>query len=268
MDARDPDAPSALPPDLPAGEELRADPAQAAALLHEKMDPALLGVGSGYLLEFMTRVGSSSKRLMGPDGRPLLRWQDDLILAMIPEDATVLDLGCGGGELLARLMGEKGVRGQGVELDPEAVFACVERGVPVFQTDLDGGLRGFPERNFDYVVLEETLQTLHQPHVILDELLRVARSGIVSFPNFGYWRVRMDLAVRGRMPVSEWLPFRWFDSPNIHLFTLQDFLDWCREKGVAVVEGHVLAEGQIRELREGDNLYAEEVLLRVEKRAG
>lgn len=234
-------------------------------LLLSKVDPALLGVSTGKLTEFLTHVGSSAPRLKAEDGTPLLRWQDRVIKSIIPEGASVLDLGCGGGELLARLIQEKGVRGQGLELDPEAVFECVERGVPVFQVDLNEGLRGFPDDSFDFVVLEETLQTLVHPREMLDEMLRVGRRGIVSFPNFGYWRIRLDLATRGRMPVSEWLPHRWYDSPNIHLFTLQDFLDWCHETGATVVDGRVLSEGEVRPMGVGDNLYAEEALAVVER---
>ncbi len=176
----------------------------------------------------------------------------------------MLDLGCGNGELLARLIQVKGVRGQGIELDAPAVFQCVARGVPVFQSDLDHGLRGFADQSFDYVVLEETLQTLHRPVDVLREMLRVGRRGIVSFPNFAYWRVRLGLAMTGQMPVTVDLPYRWFDTPNIHLFTLQDFLDWARSSNVRIVESFALADGQVRALRDGDNLYAEEVLSVVE----
>lgn len=193
------------------------------------------------------------------------RWQDKLIEHHIPAGSTVLDLGCGSGELLARLMAVKNVHGQGIELDPEQVYQCVERGVPVFQANLDLGLKGLLDQSFDYVILEETLQTLHRPIDVLQEMLRVGRHGIVSFPNFGYWRVRLSLALGGRMPVTEDLPYRWFDTPNIHLFTLQDFLDWVSAAGVRLVEAQVLSEGAVRGLQQGDNLYAEEVLVVVNR---
>jgi len=192
---------------------------------------------------------------------PPPRWQDEWIEREIEPGTTVLDLGCGEGDLLHRLMRDKGIRGQGVEIDLHAVVRCVARGVPVLQADLDVGLREFPDHSFDYVVLEETVQTLHQPLAVLSDMLRVGRRGIVSFPNFGHWRVRLALALDGRMPVTPTLPYHWYDTPNIHLFTLQDFLDWTATAGARVVRGYALADGVVRPLGPDDNLEAEEVLL-------
>ena len=188
------------------------------------------------------------------------RWQDTIIARHIPRGAGVLDLGCGGGELLARLMQERAVRGQGVELNPEAVVACIQRGVPVLQSDLDAGLRGFPDGSFDAVVLEETLQTLHRPLQILEEMLRVGRMGVVSFPNFGAWRVRLGLALTGRMPITPGLPHRWFDTPNIHLFTIGDFVEWIDSADVRVVQAYAWRAGTVGPLTEDDNLRADEAL--------
>jgi methionine biosynthesis protein MetW len=193
------------------------------------------------------------------------RWQDEIIAAEIPMGARVLDLGCGNGALLERLMRERGVRGQGVEIDPEAVFSCAERGVPVIQADLDEGLRQFPDQTFDVIVLEETLQTLSNPHEMLAEMLRVGRRGIVSFPNFAHWRVLVDLVTHGRMPVTEWLPYPWYETANIHPFTLQDLLDWSGEAGVRLVSGYAFENGSVRPLGPEDNLHAEEVLIVVER---
>ncbi len=250
------------------GRRQRTQSTAAMAALAEqilgKVDPALIGTGAHKISEFLDRVGSSAPRARTPEGEPVQRWQDEIILDLVPEGATVLDLGCGTGELLSRLIETKSAHGQGVELDAEAVFECVGRGVPVIQADLDEGLAGFPDGRFDVVILEETLQTLWRPDEVLREILRVGRRGIVTFPNFGYWRVRLDLATRGRMPLTEWLPFRWYDTPNIHLFSLQDLLDWAAENGMRIVSGHVLAEGVVRPIQPEDNLYAEEALLVVE----
>jgi len=184
-----------------------------------------------------------------------------LIVRAIPRGASVLDLGCGSGELLATLMKRRAVRAQGIELDAHEVMRCIERGVPVFQCDVDQGLAGFADHAFDYVVLEETLQTLRRPMVVLREMLRVGRQSIVSFPNFAWWRVRLSLMMEGRMPETERLPYRWYETPNIHLFTLRDFLEWAEGEGVKILKGYACVNGTVRPLREEDNLEAEEALL-------
>lgn len=242
---------------------------QLATLLLHKVDPALIGTGAGQVKEFLRRVGSTRPGTVQEEEerQSTHRWQDRVIEQEIPVGSSVLDLGCGEGELLSRLRDMKRVRGQGIEIDPGGVMQCVVRNVPVFQIDIESGLKGFPDTCFDYVVLEETLQTLAQPGAVLAEMMRVGRRGIVSFPNFGYWRVRLDLAVRGRMPLTEWLPYRWHNTPNIHLLCLQDFLDWVSENGLSVVDSYVLCEGQVRKLQAEDNIYAEEVLFVIEKSA-
>jgi methionine biosynthesis protein MetW len=194
-----------------------------------------------------------------------LRWQEEIISREIPTGATVLDLGCGDGFLLERLIRERSVRGQGVEIDPDQVFSCVDRGVPVIQADLGAGLRWCSDKSFDVVVLEETLQTLQNPREVLEEMLRVGKRGIVSFPNFAHYRVVVDLAARSRMPVTERLPYYWYESANIHLLTLRDLLDWASSSGVNIVAGFALVEGVPRELRPDDDLVAEEVLVVVER---
>ncbi len=196
------------------------------------------------------------------------RWDHEVIENIIPADSRVLDLGCGGGELLARLAQDKNVRGQGIEIDPEKVFECVGRGVSVFQSDLDAGLDGWTENLFDYVILEETLQTVHNPARVLSEMLRVGQRGIVSFPNFAYWHIRLEIGLGGKMPVNPSLPYRWYDTPNIRLFTIEDFTNLADSAGVVIIEGHVLAEGEVRAIREDDNLFAEEVLFVIESERG
>lgn len=229
--------------------------------LLERIDPALAKLS---IEEIAVALGYAEGKTRASISAPA-RWEDQLIEQIIPQGATVLDLGCGEGELLEKLQRGKNVRGQGIEFDVNAVFGCIARGVPVFQIDLDSGLQGFTDDSFDYVVLEETLQTLRKPVELLQEMLRVGNRGIVSFPNFGFWKVRLDLLLRGKMPVTPRLPYRWHNTPNIHLMTLQDFLDWIHEHRVKVAEAHVFAEGRIRPMQEGDNLYAEQCLFVVER---
>lgn len=208
-------------------------------------------------------VGSWSEG--NPSNATRTRWQDQVIEQEIPPCSSILDLGCGDGELLSRLVTHKQIRAQGVELDAAAVARCIARGVPVVQADLDEGLKGFGENSFDYVILEETLQTLHRPLDVLAGMLRVAHHGIVSFPNFGFWRVRLDLTLRGRMPQTGRLPFQWYNTPNIHLLTLQDFLDWTTANGVTVTKGFAFNNDSVQPLKADDHLFAEEVLLVVSR---
>ena len=164
-----------------------------------------------------------------------------VIAGMVPARSRVLDLGCGDGDLLAELIRARGCRGQGVEADPEAFHACVARGVPVVHADIDAGLPEFQDDGFDVVVLSQTLQATHRPARVLREMMRVGRVGIVSFPNFGHWRLRAALAVRGTMPVTRSLPHPWFSTPNIHLCTLRDFERLVSAEGLRVARRALLA---------------------------
>jgi len=154
----------------------------------------------------------------------------------------VLDLGCGDGALLAYLQSSRGVRGYGVENNPENIVACVARGVNVLQLDLEAGLSGFDSGSFDHVILSQTLQAMHNTASVLGEMLRVGREGIVSFPNFGYWRNRLQV-LAGQMPVSGDLPYAWHNTPNIHLCTLRDFEQLCSGMEARVLERRVLTRG-------------------------
>jgi methionine biosynthesis protein MetW len=162
------------------------------------------------------------------------RFDYKLIEEMVPEGATVLDLGCGDGELLAELVRERHVQGSGVDVDPAAVEACVGRGLSVFHGDLDEGLADYLDGSIEVVILSFSLQQLRRPRMLVREMARVGRLAIVSFPNFAHWSVRGQLLARGRMPVSEELPYQWYETPNIHLCTVNDFRDLCRREGLRI----------------------------------
>ena len=172
------------------------------------------------------------------------RFDFDLIASWIPQGARVLDLGCGDGELLAGLMATRGVKGYGGEIDPERVLAAVGHGVNVIQRDLETGLSMFEDDAFDFVILSQTLQAMRRSDEILKQMLRVGREGIVTFPNFGYWKHRLSILM-GRMPVSESLPYQWYDTPNIHLCTVKDFEALCGTVGAEILDERVLHEGEI-----------------------
>ena len=157
-----------------------------------------------------------------------------LIQDMVPDGATVLDLACGDGELLADLIAAKHVRGSGVEIDQAAVEKCIGRGLSVFHGDLDAGLADFSDQSHDVVILSLSLQQLRRPRMIVREMVRVGRLAIVSFPNFAHWSMRRQLLMDGRMPVTRDLPFQWWDTPNIHLCTIQDFRALCRAEGLRI----------------------------------
>lgn len=161
------------------------------------------------------------------DFRAIARWVD--------ARASVLDLGCGDGALLAVLKRELEVKGYGIEINDAGVALCERRGVNVIQQDLEGGLRLFEDQSFDFAILSQTLQTIHQTAQILRETVRVARQAIVSFPNFGYWPHRLAV-LRGRMPVSESLPYQWHNTPNVRVLTIRDFEALAPEVGFRIVE--------------------------------
>jgi methionine biosynthesis protein MetW len=164
-----------------------------------------------------------------------------VIAPWIVRGSRVLDLGCGDGSLLAYLQRERGATGYGIEIDDAGVLACVRQGVNVLQSDLESGLAGFDDASFDCVILSQTLQAMRHTEGIVKEMLRVGRDAIVTFPNFGHWTHRLQIA-RGRMPVSKSLPYQWYDTPNIHLCTVTDFDHFLGERG-CVVENRVVVTG-------------------------
>ncbi len=182
---------------------------------------------------------------MSDDGLGALREDLKLIAELVPKGARVLDLGCGNGDLLAWLQAHRGVNGYGLEIDHDQITACIARGVNVIERNIDEDLSDYESDSFDLVVMTETLQAVRHPANVLDEMLRIAPEGIVTFPNFGHWRCRLHLASRGRMPVAKHLPHAWYDTPNIHLCTFADFEDLCAERGLRITR-RLVVNGRYR----------------------
>ncbi|TRW18182.1 methionine biosynthesis protein MetW [Glacieibacterium frigidum] len=180
------------------------------------------------------------------------------IAAIVPERARVLDIGCGDGALLAALRTDKAVDGRGIELDGANVAAAVARGLSVVQGDADADLGDYPADAFDWVILSDTLQAMRDPARVVAELLRIGRRAVVSFPNFGHWRVRASLMFGGRMPVTQTLPVAWHATSNIHLCTIDDFRALTRDLGVRVERSVFLSRGRRVEVQ--PNLRAEQAL--------
>lgn len=157
-----------------------------------------------------------------------------IIADWVKNGSHVLDLGCGDGTLLRYLAENKNVTGYGIEIEIENICSCIENQVSVIQGDLDQGLSDFDDNTFDYVIMSQSLQALYFPDKILDEMLRVGKQGIISFPNMGHWRSRMQFFFKGHMPVTKGLPHQWYDTPNIHLCTIKDFKRLCIQKAIKV----------------------------------
>lgn len=165
-----------------------------------------------------------------------IRRDQQYISNWIDQRARVLDLGCGDGLLLAHLMAKKAVRGYGLEIDIDKVNAAIARGVSVIHADLEVGLEDFEDESFDTVIVSHTLQTVRNTERLVNEITRVGKEAIVSFPNFGYWQVRGYLYFRGQMPVSKKLPYQWYNTPNIHLFTVRDFYRLCKDHDIEILD--------------------------------
>jgi len=157
------------------------------------------------------------------------------ILQWVGPRSRVLDLGCGDGEFLARLQQERQVSGLGLEIDPDNITAGIARGLDIIEQNLDQGLGNFADNSFDTVVMAHALQAVRSPHLVLEEMLRIGRECIVTFPNFGQWRCRIYLGTRGRMPVSRFMPYTWYDTPNIHFCTVRDFENLCAERNIRIL---------------------------------
>ena len=169
----------------------------------------------------------------------------DVILSYIKQDSHVLDLGCGDGTLLAHLRDKKNIMGVGLENDEEKITECIEKNISVVEQDLNEGLQHFDDNSYDVVIMTLAIQAMERPDHVLEEMLRIGKECIVTFPNFGHWRARWHLAIHGRMPVSDLLPYQWYDTPNIHFCTVRDFENLCREKNISVLNRDRVANGLI-----------------------
>lgn len=181
------------------------------------------------------------------------------IVDIVKPGSKVLDLGCGEGHLMKALQKIKRARVQGIELSAEAIQECIAKGLFVYHGDLDEGLADYADKCMDYVILTNTLQVLHSPDRLIMEAARIGRKAVISIPNFGYWRVRFQLMFSGTMPKTSGLPYDWYDSPNIHLTTIQDFRRFCREHGLEIVQefDEVTGKNESREIKFNPNFFAD-----------
>lgn len=192
----------------------------------------------------------------------------NVICDLVHSGAKVLDLGCGSGEMLLLLKDNKNVQGRGVEINEDNIIKCIEKGLSVFQGNLDEGLKDYQDKSFDYVVLNQTLQCVTRPDYVIHEMLRVGEKGVISFPNFAYWRVKAYLIFNGRMPKSGILPYEWYNTPNIHLLTINDFKDFCRERKIKILKEIFVNRAKVKTdfiHNALPNFYAEEAIFVVQR---
>ena len=186
-----------------------------------------------------------------------------IVCSLIAANSRVLDLGCGDGRLLKILKNEKNVGGLGVEINQDCVLRALQKGLNVVQGDLDKGLQEFQDNSFDFAILNQTLQSTKSPEFVIYEMLRVAKKGIVSFPNFAYWKVRFYLFFRGKMPKSKLLPYEWYDTPNVHLLTISDFFEFCQKRNINIEKSVYLTKRKSRSsflIQNIANFFTEEVV--------
>jgi len=180
----------------------------------------------------------------------------ELITSLVDKEARILDVGCGNGELLKSLKNKKNVKGQGLELKQGRVNKCVAKGLSAIQGNADSDLSLYPDQSFDCVILSQTIQATNNPKNILIELIRIGKKAIISIPNFGYWKVRLGFAIHGKMPITEKLSNNWYDTPNIHLCSILDFVDLCRELNIKIEKTIVLNSNNTKSFNGAPNSWS------------
>ena len=184
-----------------------------------------------------------------------------IIADLIENNTRVLDVGCGDGTLMKYLKDEKNIDTRGLEISKNNVQNCISKGLPVIEGDAEKDLHQFPNLSFDYVVLSQTLQAFYNPEKVIDDLLRVANKAIVTIPNFGYWKVRLHLLIKGTMPITKTLPSEWYNTPNLHMCTIKDFFNFCSKKNIELYKSIALKSEKTSTINKANinikNLYSE-----------
>jgi len=192
-----------------------------------------------------------------------VRFDHKAILKLVNQRSTVLELGCGVGDLLSLLIKERSVRGQGLEIDEQAIYACVAKGLNVIHGDIDSGLAEYEDKSFDYVIMNQSLQQIKHPDSVLTDALRVGRRVIISFSNFAYYKSRLQIFFQGRTPVTGALPYQWYETPNLHFLSVSDFIDYCRLKNVGIERSMYISGSESVKLF--PNMFAQTAIFLVER---